>query len=85
MQNAFLDLITWPKVIMFSYYTLQTKNLTRAIEKLKIARVGYLFGEECSCRSSKEIEEIVRIRSRGICNCFVDWPLSSRSYSNDDA
>ena len=31
---------------MFWCYTLQTKNFTRIIEKLKIPHVGYLFDEE---------------------------------------
>ena len=36
----------YSELIMFWYYTLQTKNFTRAIEKLKMAHLGYLFSEE---------------------------------------
>ena len=31
---------------MFWSYTLQTKNFTRVIEKLKISHLGYLFDKE---------------------------------------
>ena len=40
-RTAYSDLI------IFSYYTLQTKNFIRVYEKLKIAHVGSLFYEEC--------------------------------------
>ena len=36
----------YSQLIMFSYYTLQTKNFIRVIEKLKIAHPCYLFGDE---------------------------------------
>ena len=38
----------YSELIMFWYYTLQTKNFTRVIEKLKIVHMGYLFDEECT-------------------------------------
>ena len=44
-RNAYFELL------MFWYYTLETKKFARVIENLRIDHVGYLFNQECNSRS----------------------------------
>ena len=53
----------YSELVMFWYYTLETKNSTHVIKKLKIAYPGYRFGEECICCTMWDKWQIIVGRS----------------------